>query len=433
MFNKIRTIGLYVVLVLQCPSAWAAGLTLDDAIRAALQDNQELQAARQSIDVAQARAVQSGLWPNPRLEIGRTTDAPFRNQGESSTSISVSQDLPVTGRLAKQKAVASVDVALALAEVDDAERRLAGEVAEAFYGLVSVGKQIEVRERLIAIDQQLVVVTRDRFAAAEVSEIDANTASLDLQRLVQERSGLEASRAALTAALNRLLSRPADAPVRLDDSLPAAVAMPPLADLQQTALERRADLRAALLAVDRFDAERVLASASRWEDWTLSLGQQRDRLVVDGAPPQDADMALTLNLAVPIPLFNRNQGSVAAARDGAMQATTSAGALRFRIESEVASAYQEAQRLEGALLGYTERLLPLSERNVMLAHQAYRQGQIAIMEIVLVQRQHSDFNLAYLETLDRYLKARARLTTAIDGYRSRSAPTDAAPAATTGH
>lgn len=427
-------LGILATLLLLSPSVWSATLTLDSALRTAIQNNKELRAARLSVEVARARLVQSGLWPNPRLEIGRTTDAPFHNQGENSTSIAFSQDFPIAGRLSRQKDVARVDVARALAEVNDAERKLAGEVADTFYVLITLDKQIEVRNQLISIDEQLVKTTADRYKAAEVSELDANTAMLELQRLNQERIELMTRRATLAAQFNQLLGRQGDIPVSLDETLPSQASLPGLTELQRKAIESRPDLREVLLKVDRAQAEQALASASRWEDWTLSLGEQQERLFIDGGPPQNTDKILMLSLSIPLPLFNRNQGNVEAARASATQASESASALKFRIATEIANLYHEVERLDGVLASYTGNMLPLSDRNVRLAQQAYQQGQIGITEVVQAQRQQSDLHIAYLNVLSQYLNARTRLATATDDYANywthaeESAPTD-----TTGH
>jgi len=414
--RRNHVIGVFLAFLLLSHSAWSTNLTLNNAIKVAIQNNKELQAARQSVEVARAQLLQSGLWPNPRLEIGRTTDAPFRNEGENSTSIALSQDFPITGRLSHQKDVARVDVARALAEVNDAERKLAGEVADTFYSVVTLDKQIEVRDRLIIIDKQLVKTTAERYKAAEVSELDANTAMLELQRLTQERIELETQKATLVAQLNHLLGGSASGSVVPDDTIPKPEVLPLLTELQRKAIETRPDLREVLLNVDRAQAEQALASASRWEDWTVSLGEQRDRLFIDNGPPQNTDKVLMLSLSIPLPLFNRNQGNVAAAQASATQATQSANALKLRIETEVASAYQEVQRLENVLTTYTDNMLPLSDRNVNLAQQAYEQGQISITEVVQAQRQQSDLHIAYLNVLDQYLKARVRLATATNAY-----------------
>lgn len=417
----------FIVLLLLSPPVRSSLLTLDVAIREAVQHNKELRSARLSVAVARGRLAQSDLWPNPRLEIGRTTDAPFLDQGENSTSVALSQDVPVAGRLSRRRDVARVDLGIALADVNDDQRRLAAEVADAFYGLVDLDKQIAVRDRLIEVDTNFVKTMQDRYKAAQVSELDTNAAALDLQRLTQERVDLDIRRATFVAQLNQLLGRPAAATLHVDDTAPSPRPLPNLADLQRLAIASRPDLRRAQLTADRARAEETLARASRWEDWTLSLGEKRERLVVDGAPPQTAGRVLMLSLSVPLPLFNRRQGDIAAAQASASQATESAGALKLRIETEVATAYQEAQQLATVLASYSSNTLPLSDRNAQLARRAYLQGQIPITEVVQIQRQQSELNIAYLKVLHQYLKARVRLAAATDAYATRATFAEVAP------
>ena len=148
--------------------AQAAGLTLDRAIHTAVRDNKDLQAAKQVVEIAQARLLQAGLPPNPSLELGTRNDLLFGNHGEYTASAAFTQRFPITGRIARQKDVARIDVALATTEIEQAERKLAGEVARRFYQVLVLDHQIQLRDRLIRTDQELVKVTRNRFRVAEV-------------------------------------------------------------------------------------------------------------------------------------------------------------------------------------------------------------------------------------------------------------------------
>ena len=265
----------------------AAGITLPRAIDIAVQSNKDLQAVRYTVEQARARLLQAGLPPNPRLNISAGNDRIFNNQGEYVAGIGISQQFSVAGRIGHQKEVARVDVALALAEIKQAELKLAGDVASRFYNLLALNRQIEVRERLIDVDQKLVLGTRNRFKAAEVSELDVNTAQLELQRLTQERALLLSQRITQLAQLNQLLGRSAIQDLELDDTLPDSKSLPGLADQQRQALSSRPDLRFALLNADRAQANQALARAQHWEDWTVGVGLEQGLLVINGAPPQE--------------------------------------------------------------------------------------------------------------------------------------------------
>lgn len=394
----------------------AAGMTLPRAIDIAVQSNKDLQAVRYTVEQARARLLQAGLPSNPRLNISAGNDRIFNNQGEYVAGIGISQQFSVAGRIAHQKEVARVDVALALAEIRQAELKLAGDVASRFYSLLALNRQIEVRERLMDVDQKLVLGTRNRFKAAEVSELDVNTAQLELQRLTQERALLLSQRITQLAQLNQLLGRPAIQDLELDDTLPDSKSSPGLADQQRQALSSRPDLRFALLNADRAQANQALARAQHWEDWTVGVGLEQGLLVINGAPPQGADRMLMLSLSIPLPLQNQNQGNIAEAVATGTQAYARIEALKLSIGNEVASTYAETERLQQALSEYQRNSLAVSARNVQLVQQGYNQGLVPIGDVVLVQRQQGELNIAYLNTLELYLQALARLHIATGDY-----------------
>ena len=397
-------------------SAIAAGLTLPQAIDSAVQGNKDLQAARYTVEQARARLLQAGLSPNPRLDIAAKNDFLFRNEGEYLAGIGISQQFSVADRIGHQQDVARVDVALALAEIKQAELRLAGDVAFRFYGLLALNRQIEARERLIDVDQKLLLGTRNRFKVAEVSELDVNTAQLEVQRLTQERALLLSQRMTQLAYLNQLFGRPAKEELELDDTLPASETLPSLADLQRQALSSRPELLFALLNADRAQANRALAHAQRWEEWTVGVGLEQGRQVIDGAPPQGTSRTLGLSLSIPLPMRNQNQGSIAETEAAGAQAYARIEALKFSIGNEVASAYAETERLQMVLSEYQRNMLTLSARSVRLAQMGYNQGLIPVGDVVLAQRQQGELNISYLNTLDQYLQALARLHTATGDY-----------------
>lgn len=394
-----------------CP-VQAAGLTLDELMRETLANNHDLAAARAQVDAAFGRLTQAGLMPNPRLELTNESDQPFGNEGEYTRSIGLTQEFPITGRLARARDVAGVDVARALAEVNEAERRLLGEIAASYYEVIALDQRIALRERLIRIDESLVSVSADRQKAGEVSELDVNTATLELERLRQERAVLTGERVAALKTLAGIAGYAADATPTIDTTPPAIVPPPPLPQLTEQALDRRTDLRLLALAADRAQAELLLARASAWEDWSVSLGVRQDKLAISGAPGQPADKALMLGLAIPLPLFNRNQGSRAAAVAEATAAQEQGVALRLRIGNEVAGLHEQVSTLQTALNSYTQRTLPLSRRNTELAHDAYGNGQLSIADVVQAERQENDLNSGYADTLAQYLRALAALNAA---------------------
>lgn len=232
--HLIRSIALMAGLLSGvCRASSEPGpLNLRQLIAMAQRDNKDLQVARYGVQIGQARLLQAGVLPNPRLELSRSTDVAFRNEGEYTGAVGFNQQFPVAGRLLREKNVARVDIALAENEVVEAERRLAGEVATNVYRILVINQQMQSRTDLIAVEEKLAKTTRDRYKAAEVSELDVNTVKLDLQRLAQEQSLLENQRHTASIALNTFVGRSVDAELVIEEPSPDATPLQSLKQLQ---------------------------------------------------------------------------------------------------------------------------------------------------------------------------------------------------------
>ncbi len=429
----LRLFAMVLLLTVLAPLAVAAPAnsvsTLAALIDVALRDNKDLQTARHAVDGARARLQQAGLAPNPRLELSGRNDTLFNNDGEYAVSTGFSQTFPIAGRLARQQGVARVDVALALAEIAQAERTLAGNIAAAYYRLLVLDRQVATQDRLIGVDDALLNVTRDRLRAAEVAETDVTTAQLELRRAREQRALLQTQRATQFAELNQLLGRIGDAALTIDATLPAPGALPDAVTLQRQALTFRPDLRTAYLNADRAHAEQALARAERWEDWTVGVGVEQDRLAIDGAPAQQANRAIGVSLSIPLPLRNNRQGSIAAALASGAQADANVQALSFNIANEITRRHTEVTRLAQSLADYQRDLLPSAAQNVAQVQQAYRQGLTSIFTVIQTQRQQAEVAQADLDILDRYLQALAALRTAAVSYTQHVALPEASASA----
>ncbi len=417
-----------LLLWLTCTSMVYAApkLSLKEAVVLALRTNPDLQAARANVAIAKARLIQAGLWPNPNLNLTNLDDKVFKDEGEYTRSIELTQALPISGRLGAQKRVACVDVIKAIAEIKDAERQLSNNVANAFYALLLTGRRLQQQDYLLNLNRQLVEVTHERYLAAEVSELDTNTARLEYQRLHQERHLLETVRINQLAQLNQYLGREASASLHLHLTLPKQGPWPSLSVLQRIALHNRPDRKAALLTIKRAGSDIQLARVERFADWTLGIKFQQEKIVVEGAPPQQADRLLGVGLTIPLPLFNANQGRILEASATGTKGLMTLRALDLAIKNQVASSYAQVRLLQHTLYETQFQSLSLTRKNVQLARDAYKQGMLSLLNMVQVQRQQNEFQLTYLTNLEKYLQTFVALCTAI-GVGSPKIPCDYLP------
>ncbi|WP_106225916.1 TolC family protein [Legionella pneumophila] len=413
--NRAWLFSCWVVLLLLYSSLATAekALTLREITSIALANNKDLKAARYNVAIAEARLIQAGLWPNPSLNLSNNDDRLFNDEGEYSRSAGFSQAFPISGRIAKQKTVARLDVLKAIAEIKEAERQLSAKVANAFYAAVITERRLQQLNYLLKINKELVDVIHNRYHAAEISKLDENAARIEYLRIAQEKHLLHSFLISQNALLNQLMGRPANSPLFLKGDFITGRRLPELNLLKTWALKNRPDRQAVVLSMSRAQADRRLAKAERFADWTVGLGVQQDKIVVEEGPPQPPDRTLGITLSVPLPLLNRNQGRILEASRTGTQAVMALHALDLSIETEIASNFGQLKALGMSLRETQSTSLKLGVENVKLARDSYENGQISLLNVLQVQKQQNDLQMTYLATLEKYLQVYVALCTAI--------------------
>ncbi len=380
-------------------------LTLDAAVERALANNRELAAARVRVEEARARLAQAGLWPNPELELEGRFDSAFNNEGEHDFAAGVNQPFSVSGRVGAQQSVARVDIERTFAEVADLERRVVSDVRRAFSDSLAVEEQIKLHKFLIGLNEELLTATKAALERGQVSEKDVNAIQIALQQAQQRQKILETQRRSRLLELNKLMGQPAEREFALAGELQLQVLADMSAFTLEKALTRRPDFAAAQLDVNSAKAEQRLAKAERFEDWKIGAGYEREKSVIDGAPPQNVDQFVGLKLSIPLPVFDRKQGRIRETVALEDRAQKTVEALKLQIAQELADAQQRVKTLAPLLESYTPEVLKRAEDNVKLVEQGYRQGLASIVEVIQSRQQFTELKSSYIDTLREYQEA----------------------------
>lgn len=406
MFKRL---SIYSVVLLTWFSAvaepLATNLAPESAVITALAENRDLAAARFAIRQAEGRLKQAGLWPNPEFELGGKNDRAFANQGEYDFAMGFKQRFPITGRLTKAKAVARVDVAMAMAEVRNQERLLAGEVLGLSRGLLVTQEKLKANEEIQSVIQKVIEVSAKRLKVAEVSEADVNLAKLELQKLTLAQAALLNQQEIAVTTLNRLLGREPKTPLQVSGSVSAELDTNTVAEVSRQILARRPDRQLAALGIDRAGAEIKLARAEKWEDWTAGFDYSRSVGKFDAPIGTKTDNFLGVGVSIPLPMWNRNQGRISETQATQQRAQAELQALDLRIGAEAQTAEDQMRRLLGILRQYREESIKLAGENVTLLQKGYANGLVNITAVIQAQQQFTDLRLNYLDTLAEFERA----------------------------
>jgi cobalt-zinc-cadmium efflux system outer membrane protein len=381
-------------------------LSLEALVAEALENNPELQFYQAEIAAAKAGRKSAGLLANPELsgDVGqkRVSGGGLASEGVA-WSVTVMQPFEWPGRMSLRKAIANRDVELAELGFERFKLSLAGRVRTLGYGLFAAEEKSaaagEVAKRFQALRE--VLVQRDPAGLAPLLETRVIEATeLNAQRKASD--ALLATRRALLE-LNQLRGIAPDTrlmvnPTRLNFRSPVERQA-----LLASARTNNFELRARAVELAQQGLRVDLARNERFP--ALRLGPTVSQEQVAGEREQTIGLAATL----PLPLWNRNGGNIAAEQARQLQAEVALSVAGREIGRQV---------LEAALT-YETKLREMSrwrpdsvqhfKEAADLADRHYRLGAVPISTYVELQAQYLDAVESLLDTKREALEAATRL------------------------
>jgi cobalt-zinc-cadmium efflux system outer membrane protein len=182
-----------------------------------------------------------------------------------------------------------------------------------------------------------------------------------------------------------------------------------LEEVQQTALDNRPDLRAALQQIEQSKAAHKLALANGSTDPTLSGWWTHDGSYNN---PNAVD-ALGLSVNIPLRIFDRNQGEKKRTQIDIDKSQQLTEAARAQVFGDVDSAYAQVESNITLLKPYKDKYLAQSTRVRDTVTYAYQNGGATLMDFLNAQSDYRVVQLAYLQLIGTYLTAASQLNLAV--------------------
>lgn len=401
MFRTVFALAVFCAVI----DGRAASFTQESAAAHALHHNPELRAARLAIAEAEGRLLSAGRRANPELE---TEVRPNVQGREFSVGVGLLQRFPLTDRLLLEKTVSRAQLAVAVAEVRSAERRLVQEVRSLVVKMQSLKGRQALTEAQIANSRELAKIAAKAAASGEGSPLEAEQLELEAQQLTLDLLRVESERTALAAALRPLLGMGVDASLDLSGEL-AEPRSPggPLAELPD-----RPEMQAARARVDAARHNLALEQKNRWQDAAVGLTAEIDRSE-DAPDGLQTDGFVGLKFSLPLPFWNKNEGRIREAEATTQRREAEADALAAGLRAEAAAARagmlaaaQVHDQTSGPLLAKARQL----EERVL---SAYQSGQAPLTDVVRSRERRLALEAAALDARRDYNLARVRFEAAM--------------------
>jgi len=383
-------------------------LPLSAALARAEQQHPVLRAAGYRARVADASVEQADVRPNPTLGVEVENvlgTGAWRGTRGLEATVQASQTFERGGKRERRVTLArherrAVEHAFAVQRAKVLEA-----TAVAFVEALAAQARVELAGEPVRLARELVAALEQRQAAgaagpAEVARARASVALAEVERQRAE-AGLTAARARLAALW---AGRAEDVPPLVGTlGLPAT---PPdreawlarLADHPR--LARQAALReAAEAAVD-------LARAGAVPDVTVGGGV---RFLREGA-----DVGFVAGLSLPLPIYDRNQGNVRAARAELAAVEEEGQATERELRVEFAAAWQELVSTREAAAALQREAVPAAEQAERLVRGGFAAGETALLDVLEARQLLVAVRREVLDLTAAHLVAHARLEALAD-------------------
>lgn len=388
-------------------------LSLQDALAAAADRAPSLRGFRAELEVRDAEALQASLPPNPDVELEQENFAGTGNArawNEAETTLGVSMPLELGAKRERRVELAQLDRRLTEWDHREARRAVRLATADAFVRTLAAQERLARARESAELERALLATVERGVRAGAAAVVEAKRAALAVSRADTEvdRLGQELAAARLALAASWGASEPTFEAVRGDL---ARLEAPPAIDELLAKVE-------AWPAVSRFGdegarARAVLALEEARAAPDLRLGVGVRHLAADD------DVAMVASVGVPLPLFDRNQGAIEAARRSSMVSADRADAARIESAAAVRALHHEASAAFARVDRLRGSLLPEAEGVYREAREAYQRGLFRLTDVLETQRSLFELRLELIDELERHQRAAVALELAFQEGESR--------------
>jgi len=368
-------------------------LSTESAVKVALLNSAELQAAFEELGIARADLVRALRLPNPVAE----GSVRFRKHQSATLDFAVTEDLSDLIFLPLRNGVARAELDAAKLSVAGRALDLVLQVRTAFYAYLADRQVLEFRETVLKALEASATVAKSLHEAGNVTQLDFEAEQVLYD---ESRVSFEAAKTALAVSRDRLAAllglSGKDAELRVEARLNDPPAEAPLADLESKAIERSLDL--AILR-QRYTAAAKRGDLATAEGWLpeLKAGVTAER--------EEKEWSYGPLAEVQVPLFYQGQGEVDRARAEMRRQGQLLKARSVQIHAAARSTAARVAAARDRAIYIKTVLLPARERILQQTQLQYNAMAASVFQLLMARRDEVEAARSYVESLREYWTA----------------------------
>jgi outer membrane protein, heavy metal efflux system len=390
-------------------------MRLEDFEQMALQGNPTLAQAEAAVRAAEGRRLQAGLFPNPIMGYSGEELA-VRAIGEKSEHLFFfEQSIPLGGKLKKSRNIFAQEKALAEQDMAAQRQRILNAVKILYYEALGAQQLVELRERLSKLAHEAVGVTGELFNVGQADRPDLFQIEIESQRAQLDLIMAENDRDQVWQQLGAVVGNPFLKRARLAGDLERGLPVIDQDAMLTRLLNESPEVLRARAGVERAKAAVARAKAEPTPDLFVRMGfgynlelLERDAALNGRRTGPEGQ----LEIGMRIPIFNRNQGAIAAAGAEVDMAEREVRRVELMLRARFASALRSYQNSLRVTVQYEKQIIPRAQQAYEMYLRSFKQMAAAYPQVLIAQRTLFQVRADYIRALvDAWQNA-----TQIQGY-----------------
>ena len=380
-------------------SALPKTLSLTDLVNMALVQNPSLAQAGLDIEGARGQVRQSGLYPNPTVmfrgdEMGR--------DGGIITAPMVTQEIITAGKRKLDIAIASKKYDQATIGLMRQKFILIAAVRQGYFEVLTTQQRVATLTGLEQIAKNSYDNTRRLLEAKQVAQLDLLQVQVELNRVQAE---LAASKREQTAAWRRLVATigvPNLGETPVSGSIEGELPTYDFEAGKGFLVDNHPEVGVARVGVDQAQLALRRSEVQKIPNVMVGMGFMRNN--------NDRADQWAIQVGLPLPIFNRNQGNIMTARADLEKSVYEVSRVQNDLSNRFATAFGSYAAAKERVDQYRKLILPTAQQANKIALDAYKGGQFEYLRVLQSQRALLEANLEYIRALGEAWRAASEIS-----------------------
>lgn len=395
-------------------------IDLPSAIQILLAQSPQVRMELAQLGIADAQRLQAELISNPHLSIGALKP---EDGGRWQLDVGLSQPLlelftrPLRRQLAEDNLLSAQLRLLSRLQI------LIAQTGDAYFKAIAARQHLQVHQQMLNATLARQQLANSLYRAGNMSENSYLYYDNELRRIQQQVKKRERKVQEKQLELLNMLGMHSHHAIKLPDQLPVLpVEKLSHSDLLEKAKNDRLDIKITTQQLTQLEGRRSLMRRENgWRDMSVGINAERE---FDGATNVGPEIEFAL------PIFNRNQGKLAAIDAQTTKAQAQLTQTLLDADTEIAHALNQMQSAREQL-DLIHASLQVAEKRVLLSNREINFMLGSPFELLNIKRQEIQLAHGYTSELASYWQARTQLELAIG--RVLPAPTPAIDHSTVDH